>query len=119
MKLLTVGTGMLLLAATAGCSNTAKGVKEDSEVVAEKTADAATATKEAVGGAMLTTEIKSAIVADSRVDASDINVDTDESRKTVTLKGSVKTTSQKQIAGELASGKAVGYSIVNNLTIMP
>lgn len=128
MKAIYTLGAVVLLALNTACSNTAKGVKEDAENAAdktseaakdaaEKTAEAASATGAAVGGALETGQIKTAIMADQRVDASDINVDTDEGKKTVTLKGSVKTEAQKVIAGEIAANKAAGYTIVNDLTI--
>ena len=112
------GMGLVLALVTA-CGNTADGAKEDVENAAEKTAEAAEKTGDAVGGAMETGQIKAAIMADARVDAGDINVDTDEVGKTVTLRGTVRTEGQRTIAGEIASAKAVGYTVVNNLTLRP
>jgi osmotically-inducible protein OsmY len=110
---------LALLCALAACSNTADGMRQDTDRAADKTTKAATATGDAMGGAMETASVKTAIMADSRVDAGDINVDTDEARKTVTLNGAVKTKDQKRIAGEIAAEKAKGYSVVNNLAIRP
>jgi osmotically-inducible protein OsmY len=112
------------------CGNTADGVKKDAGKVAEKTGEVAgNAAEEAaktaaeakaqVSGALQTGEIKTAIMADTRVSAADINVDTDQDKKTVTLRGSVKTAAEKKLAGEIATDKAIGYSIVNNLSIKP
>ena len=128
MKAINKLGAVILLALSTACGNTADGVKQDAEnaadktvkaadAAAEKTAEAAAATGEAVGGAMETGQVKSAIMADKRVEAADINVDTDEGKKTVTLKGSVKTEAEKVIAGEIATAKATGYTIVNDLTI--
>ncbi|HNV75753.1 MAG TPA: BON domain-containing protein [Gemmatimonadaceae bacterium] len=128
MKAINKLGAVILLVLSTACGNTADGVKQDAEnaadktvkaadAAAEKTAEAAAATGEAVGGAMETGQVKSAIMADKRVDAGDINVDTDEGKKTVTLKGSVKTEAEKVIAGEIATAKATGYTIVNDLTI--
>lgn len=50
---------------------------------------------------MSTTRIKSALMASKKVDASNINVDTE--KKTVFLRGSVKTAEQKKLARELAN----------------
>ncbi len=119
MKTIGISISMALLALTIGCGNTAEGVKEDTEVAAEKTAEAASATADAMGGALETASVKAAIIADERVGASDINVDTDEATKTVTLNGAVRTEEQKRIAGEIAASKAAGYSIVNNLAVRP
>ena len=111
--------GALAILAFAAACNTAEGVKKDADVAAEKTAEAAATTGNAMGGAMETGQIKTALMADSRVDASDINVDTNEDKKTVTLKGTVKTEAQKVIAGEIAKAKAASYLIMNELTIKP
>lgn len=124
-----LGVAAMLALATA-CGNTAEGVKKDADkaaeataeaadVAGEKTAEAAAATGAAVGGALETGQVKTALMADKRVDASDINVDTDEGSKVVTLKGTVKTAAEKTIAGEIAAAKATGYTVVNNLTIKP
>ena len=107
---------LALLALTTAC-NTADGVKKDADIAAAKTAEAAASTGAAMGGAMETGQVKSAIMADTRVDAGDINVDTDEGKKTVTLRGTVKTEAERVLAGEIATSKAVGYSIMNNLTV--
>jgi len=95
------------LLGTIACGNTMQGVKKDSENVAEKTA----------AGAQ-TVDVKSALIADGRVDASSINVDTIASTKTVVLKGSVPTAEQKTIAESIAREKAAGYTITNNLTVV-
>ena len=69
---------LVVVAALSGaCANTVQGVKQDSEKIAEKT-----------GAATNTVDVKSALIADGRVDASNINVDTSASAKTVVLKGS-------------------------------
>lgn len=112
-----IGAHMALLAMLVACGNTASGVKKDTERAADNTAAAATAATQSVGGALETASVKSAIMADRRVDASDINIDTDEARKTVTLNGFVKTADQKRVAGEIAASKAVGYAIKNNLGV--
>lgn len=67
--------------------------------------------------AMETLDVKTALMADTRVDASDINVDTDHVRKVVVLRGKVPTVAQKTLAGEIATAKAVGYRVENNLAI--
>jgi hyperosmotically inducible protein len=111
---------MAVLAAFAtlgACKNTADGAKKDAEIAADKSAEAAAKTGDAVAGATETGQVKAAIMADTRVDAGDINVDTDETKKTVTLRGTVKTDAERTIAGEIAIAKAVGYTVINNLTI--
>ena len=61
--------------------------------------------------------MKSALIADGRVDASNINVDTFANTKTVVLKGSVPTAQQKTIAEQIAHDKAEGYTIQNQLVV--
>ena len=130
------------------CSNTAAGVKKDAEINADKAAtaadkaedkvdpavdkaqaaghEAAAETKEAAreagsatAAAVETVDVKSALMADRTVDASHINVDTFHETKTVVLKGSVKTASQRSEAARIAAAEATGYRIDNQLTVVP
>ena len=71
----------------------------------------------AADAAVETMDVKAALMADSRVDAGDINVDTDHQTKIVTLKGRVPSEAQKQLAERIAIEKAVGYSVTNQLTV--
>lgn len=132
----------------AACSNTAAGAKKDAEINADKAAaatdeaaakadsatdkaqaaghEAAADTKEAArdaGGALKaaveTIDVKSALMADRTVDASHINVDTFHETKTVVLKGSVKTATQRDEAARIAAAEAPGYRIDNQLTVVP
>jgi osmotically-inducible protein OsmY len=125
----------------AACSNTAAGVKKDADINADKAAtaadraedkaepaarEAAAETKEAAqeaGGAIKaaveTIDVKSALMADRTVDASHINVDTFHETKTVVLKGSVKTATQRDEAARIAAAEAPGYRIDNQLTVVP
>jgi osmotically-inducible protein OsmY len=125
----------------AACSNTAAGVKKDAEVNADKAAtaadkaedkaepaarEAAAETKEAardasgaLKAAVETIDVKSALMADRTVDASKINVDTFHETKTVVLKGSVKTATQRDEAARIAAAEAPGYRIDNQLTVVP
>jgi len=87
-------------------------------------ADAARATGTAVmdGGraadaAVETMDVKVALTADSRVDASNINVDSVHVTKTVTLNGRVPTEAQKTLAEDIAKAKATGYTVRNMLTV--
>ncbi len=99
---------LIVVAALSGaCANTVRGVKQDTEKVAEKTAAATN-----------TVDVKSALIADGRVDASSINVDTSASTKTVVLKGSVPSADQKTTAEAIARDKAEGYTIVNQLAVV-
>ena len=102
-------------------ANTAAEAGRD---VAGATKDAATAVGTAVanGGraadaAVQTMDVKVALTADTRVDASNINVDSDHVTKTVTLKGRVPSADQKKWAGEIAVAKANGYRVRNELAV--
>ena len=134
--------------ALAACSNTAAGAKKDAEINADKAAtateeakdkadaagdkaaaesrEAASDTKEAardasgaLKAAVETIDVKSALMADRTVDASHINVDTFHETKTVILKGSVKTATQRDEAARIAASEAPGYRIDNQLQIVP
>lgn len=105
-----IAAGSLIVVSMLGsaCSNTMHGVKKDTERATEKTA-----------AGMETMDVKSALVADGRVDASNINVDTIASTKTVVLKGTVTTAEQKAVAETIAREHAKGYTITNQLTVVP
>jgi osmotically-inducible protein OsmY len=121
----------------AACSNTAAGVEKDAEAAAEKAKPAAAEAKEAgrevaaetkeaareagaaTAAAIETIDVKSALMADRTVDASHINVDTFHETKTVVLKGSVKTATQRDEAARIAAAEAPGYRIDNQLTVVP
>jgi osmotically-inducible protein OsmY len=130
-----IGAGVIAMTMV-GCSDRAEQKAADASAktanAAEKagnaTADAAKDAAGAVGtavanggraadAAVQTMDVKVALTADSRVDASNINVDTDHVTKTVTLKGRVPSVDQKKWAGEIAVGKANGYRVRNELTV--
>jgi len=139
----TMAAAAVALAATIACSDRAERDAEaaarDTENAAERAgaaaseaakdagdavSDAAKATGDAVmnGGkaaeaAVETLDVKAALTADSRVDASHINVDSDHVAKTVTLKGQVPTQAQKNIAEQIAIAEATGYRVRNELTV--
>ena len=96
-----------LVVVNVGCGNTMRGVKTDTENIAEKTAAGAE-----------TFDVKAALIADGRVQAGNINVDTIASSKTVVLKGSVPTAEQRTIAETIAREQAKGYTITNQLTVV-
>jgi hypothetical protein len=135
-----------LALAGAACENTAQGVKQDTKEntaavkqeakeaeagTRDERADAkntagevASDVKEAakdVGGVLdagkQTVDVKAALMADASIDASNIDVDTDEKTKTVHLKGSVPTSAQKAAAEKVAKAKAEGYAVHNALTV--
>jgi osmotically-inducible protein OsmY len=102
-------------AADAAARATGEAVGETSAAVGAAVDEAG----RAVGGALETASVKAALLADTRVDASGINVDTDADTKTVVLKGTVPTTAQKTIAEQIAMKHAAGYRVRNNLTVEP
>jgi len=114
-------------AATATATTAEKAgsaVADAAKNVGSATADAARATGTAVmdGGraadaAVETMDVKVALTADSRVDASNINVDSNHVTKTVTLNGRVPTEAQKTLAEDIARAKATGYVIRNLLAV--
>jgi osmotically-inducible protein OsmY len=114
------------------CRNTAAGFKRDTEdnskkaaVEASKAADkASAATAEAAQRAAQAAEagaqtvtVKTALLADKRVTAKGIDVDTDLATRTVVLKGHVPSEEQKAIAEQIASERSSGYHVRNELTV--
>ena len=148
LKNVYLGIALVSGLSLAACSNTAAGAKKDAEENAAKTAaaadkaedkidraadkaepaarEAAAETKDAardasgaLKAAVETIDVKSALMADRTVDASHINVDTFHETKTVVLKGSVKTATQRDEAARIAAAEAPGYRIDNQLTVVP
>lgn len=133
MKLVCVWTGaVVIVAMAAGCSEqagrTGSEAARDGSRAAGQATDAVKDAGSAVGDAVLdggraadaaveTMDVKTALLADSRIDSGGINVDTDHATKTVTLKGHVPNAAQKGFAEEVAVKKAVGYRVDNKLTI--
>ena len=107
-KTIKVSVAAAIVVASVACGNTMRGVKTDSEGIAEKTA-----------AGVETMDVKAALIADGRVDAGNINVDTIASSKTVVLKGSVPTAEQRTMAETIARDQAKGYTITNQLTVAP
>jgi osmotically-inducible protein OsmY len=125
----------------AACSNTKAGVEQDArenadkaaaaadkaedkarpaaEAAAAETREAAREVSGAVKGAVETIDVKSALMADRTVDASHIDVDTFHETKTIVLKGSVKTATQRDEAARIAAAEAPGYRIDNQLRVVP
>jgi predicted small secreted protein len=125
----------------AACSNTAAGVEQDARENADKAAEAADKAEDkarpaaeeaaaetreagreagsAIKGAVETIDVKSALMADRTVDASHIDVDTFHETKTIVLKGSVKTATQRDEAARIAAAEAPGFRIDNQLRVVP
>ncbi|RBA25456.1 hyperosmotically inducible protein [Herminiimonas fonticola] len=68
-----------------------------------------------VDDTVITTKVKTALLADSDVKGLDVNVDT--SKAVVTLNGAVNNQTQIDRAGKLATDVAGVKSVINNLTI--
>jgi len=106
-----------------------RDIKEESKDVGDKVAQgardvgdkAAAGMKDAaaaVDAAKQTVDVKGSLIADSSIDASHIDVDTDRETKTVTLKGSVPTAAQRAAAERIARDKAEGYRVRNQLKVV-
>lgn len=98
-----------------------KEAGHDVAVAADKAGDAVAGAAKDAGAAAhagkQTLDVKSALMADASVDASHIDVDTDDATKTVTLKGTVPSAAQKATAERIARDKAAGYKVRNTLTV--
>jgi len=97
---------LTLVIGVAACSNTARGVVQDTKDNAS-----------AVRGGIETVDVKAAIIADKTIDSGAIDVDTNQDTKTVVLRGVVPTQAQKDKAGEIAQKNATGYKIDNQLVV--
>jgi osmotically-inducible protein OsmY len=100
--------GVALLCATVACSNTARGVVQDTK---DNTAT--------VKAGVETLDVKTAILADKTIDAGAIDVDTNADTKTVVIRGSVPTEAQKARAEQIAREHAPNYKIENRLAVVP
>ena len=138
----------LAIAGVTACENTARGLKQDAAqaeqetrderaIAAEKAkefgADAAKAARQvgaaaaeigddvsdAASGKKQEIDVKSALMADSSIDASRIDVDTNYFTKTITLKGQVPTHTERDMAEVVAKAHADGYKVTNNLQVQP
>lgn len=92
----------------AACANTARGVVEDTKDNAS-----------AVRGGAETIDVKSALIADDQIDSGAIDVDTYQDKRLVVLRGSVPTQAMKERAGRIARDNAEGYTIDNQLAVVP
>jgi osmotically-inducible protein OsmY len=91
--------------------NASRDASRDGENAVERASEAASA-------AAQTAKVKAALVADSKVTAADIDVDTDGATRTITLKGHVPSAAQKTAAERIAVEKAsAGYTVRNELVV--
>jgi hypothetical protein len=105
---------------TYGCEDTGRAkeeTREAAERAGEKVESGARGAGSEIDAAKQTFDIKAAFTADTSIDASHIDVDTNDDTKTVTLKGTVPTAAQKMGAERIAREKAEGYTVVNELTV--
>ena len=103
--------------AGAAIKEAGRDVGNAAEKAGDKVAGAAKEVGAGAHAAKQTLDVKTALMADASVDASKIDVDTDESTKTVTLKGSVPNAAQKATAERIAKDKAEGYKVRNMLVV--
>jgi osmotically-inducible protein OsmY len=94
-------------------------VGPEAKRIGEKVAEGAQSVGTGLSGAKETVAIKAALVADDRVDAAHIDVDTDSDSKTVSLRGTVPNAAQKAAAEQIAAKHAPGYRIKNELRVAP
>lgn len=103
--------GLIVVGMAAGasaCANTMHGVAKDTSAIGEKVSEGAK-----------TGDVKSALIAADDVDTSAINVDTYAERKTVVLRGSVPTAAMKERAEAIAKRESPGYTVDNQLAVVP
>jgi osmotically-inducible protein OsmY len=105
--------------AAAAADNAEDRARPAAEEAAADTKEAAREAGGAARAAMETIDVKSALMADRTVDASHIDVDTFHETKTVVLRGSVKTATQRDEAARIAAAEAPGYRIDNQLRVVP
>jgi osmotically-inducible protein OsmY len=97
--------------------NAADKMKDAAGTVGDKVAQGAQELGPTLDAKKQTMDVKAALMADQTVDASHIDVDTDETTRTVHLKGTVPTAAQKAEAEKIAKAKAAGYTIHNALKV--
>lgn len=130
MNVKTTLFSLFSLALMLGCGNTADGMKKDSEVVGEKTAQGAENAgknmNEAGGdigaATMLTPKIKNAIIANARLNEEKNLIDISSTEEVVTIDGHVTSEELKALAEEVVTtylkDSKETQKVKNNLTIM-
>lgn len=120
MKLKMFIAGIALVAVV-GCSQqTQQQVEETGQAVVAEVKEGATeavaATKDAAAVAEVTGSVKSALLASSKVETKDLNVDTVDG--TVHLRGHVPSDEQRSLAEEIAKNTvSSGTTVVNELVV--
>lgn len=138
-SVLVVLLALVALSGLAACQNTRDGLEKDSAENAAKAREGAAELKEDVkdgaeraaeatavaiddagrkaAAASRTFAVKAALMADTRVDASHVDVDSDGDALIVHLRGTVPTAQDKAVAETIAIEKADGWKISNELTL--
>jgi len=93
-------------------------VAEGAKAVGEQIKEGAKEVGSEVAAKKQTVDVEAALMVDKSIDASHIDVDTDAATKTVTLKGTVPTATQRAAAEKVAREKAEGYKVRNLLTVV-
>lgn len=92
-------------------------MRDAASEVGEEMRDAANDAGDAIQAGAQTVDVKSALIANGSIDASNIDVDSNGDLKTVTLKGTVPSQAQLDMALQVARDKAPGWTVVNQLTV--
>jgi predicted small secreted protein len=100
--------------AARGLANDAADVARTAGAIA---ADAGEAVAERAAALKENVDVKAALMADSSVDATRIDVDVSAWARTITLEGSVSTAGERAKAEAIARAKAEGYKVVNNIAL--
>lgn len=106
--------GALIACSPAGREEARDTASSASNTVRTEASNAATDVRNATNDAALTAKVKSVLLADAQVKGTSINVDS--SAGTVTLSGSVASSSEKMRAEQLAQGVEGVSTVRNNLS---
>lgn len=96
-----------------------KDVAQGAETAAEAVSAAATDAGAQAAAMKATFDVKTALMADSRVNASRIDVDSDAASKTVRVRGKVTTQAEIDLATQIAKEHAGDWKVVNELVVAP
>ena len=112
-----LGAALIATMSVACSERTEDKVEQKADNAANATGNAVANGGRAADAAVETMDVKVALTTDTRVDASNINVDSDHVTKTVTLKGYVPTAEQKTLAGQIATREAAGVTVDNRIRV--
>ena len=100
-----------------GAANVGKAASNAAVGAGAAASNAAAGVGTAASNATLTPQIKTALGGNKALNGSNINVDTNQATKTVTLTGTVTSPDQKTVAETVAKQKATGFKVVDSLTV--